>query len=320
MVFCEVAVSRLGAMARNSPSAAMPIHEPAMVRQVLQLTRPGRGEKVLDLTVGTGGHALALAEGLGAEGFLLGLDRDGAALKLARTRLSLCSPCQFALLQCRFSRAREAAQRQGICAFDVVLADLGVGTHQMDDPARGFSFDSEHRLDMRYETTQRLTAWHVINELPRNELADIFYRLGQERYSRQIAEAICRHRQQHSIETPAELARLIKAVVARYSKGRTWRIHPATRVMMSLRSFVNEEPEELQAMLELLPELLAPGGRAALLTYHSLEARRVKHAWREQEKKGLLKILTRRPLRPHEAEIKRNPRARSCQLRAALGL
>jgi len=310
----------MGTMKEQAHNRVTPVHEPAMVRQVLDVARPGRGERVLDMTVGTGGHSLALAREVGPDGFVLGLDRDASALSVARERLARCAPCAFMVLQHPFSRALEAARLAGVDAFHVVIADLGMGTHQVDDPSRGFAFDSSSRLDMRYDTSSGLTAWDVVNRMSEKELADIFFKLGQERYSRQIAAAICRRRRERPIDTPAQLAELIKGVAARRSAGRKWRIHPATRVMMSLRIFVNDELGELEKMLACLPQLLVPGGRAVILTYHSLEARRVKFAWRRQEKEGVLRVITPKPLRPEDEEISRNPRVRSCQLRAAVKL
>lgn len=296
-------------------SSSLPLHRPVMVEEMLELLDPGPGCKVLDLTVGTGGHAVALARRLGREGLLLGLDADATALAVARRRLSQEALCQVRLVQGRFSAALELAAGE---RFDVLVADLGVGTHQLDDRRRGFSLDSEDRLDMRFDRERPgPSAWDVVNRFPEQELADLFYQLGQERLSRQIAAAICRARQRAPIETPAQLGQLVKGVAARRSHGRTWRIHPATRVAMALRIYVNDELGELDALLDALPSLLAPGGRAAVLTYHSLEARRVKLAWRGQAAEGLLELLTRRVVKPSEDEVKANPRARSAQLRAA---
>jgi len=298
-------------------SHGTPIHEPAMVPQVLQLLAPRPGERALDLTVGTGGHSLALAHAIGPDGLLVGLDADPDALRTAEARLGAEAPCPFRLLHARFACAPQVATQAGYEAFDVVLADLGVGTHQLMDPERGFSFDADERLDMRFDRTGGPSAYDVVNAAPEAELADIFYRLGQERYSRQIAARICRRRAEGPIETAAELAEIVKGVYARRStRGRTWRIHPATRVMMALRIHVNREMEELDALLAALPRLMSRGARAAVLTYHSLEARRVKAAWRSQQKAGLISVITPSPLKPTEEQINENPRVRSCQLRA----
>lgn len=291
-----------------------------MVRQVLQVLAPRPGQSVIDLTIGTAGHALALARAIGPDGFLVGLDRDRAAIDLAQRRLQEGASCTFRLLHLPFSQAGQAAEELGREGFDVALADLGLGTHQLGDPSRGFSFDSEERLDMRFDTSQELTAWDVVNRTPEKDLADIFYELGQERLSRPIAARICREREKRPIESPAEMSRLVKKVAARRSSGRTWRIHPATRIFMSIRIFVNRELEELDALLVLLPQLLVPGGRSAILTYHSLEARRVKQAWRAQQKEGVLRVVEGTPLKPTPEETRQNRRARSAQLRAAIRL
>lgn len=295
-----------------------PLHRPAMVAQVIEVLHPSPGETVLDVTVGTAGHALALASRLGPDGLLVGIDADPDAIEVARARLEQAAPCRIDLHAAPFSRAAEVARRAGVDAFDCVLADLGVGSHQLDRPERGLAFDSQARLDMRYDPTTRPSAWEVVNMAEEQELADIFYRLGEERFSRQIAAAVCRRRQEAPLDSPAELADLIKHVVARRTpRRRTWRLHPATRVMMALRIYVNRELEELDALLAALPGLLRTGGRVAVLTYHSLEARPVKWTWRAQQKQGLLEVTTRSPLRPSEEEVRQNPRVRSAQLRAA---
>ncbi len=298
-------------------ASEFPLHQPAMVRQVLELLSPAPGDTALDVTTGTGGHSLALARAIGPDGLLVGIDADASALEIARTRLAAESPGQFRLFAGRFSSALHFAQQAGVEAFDIVLADLGVGTHQLLQPDRAFSFESDAKLDMRYDTRGGTTAWEVVNGASERELADIFHHYGQERFSRQIASRICYQRQSRPINTPAELADLIKGVAARRGSRRTWRIHPATRAMMALRIHVNGELEELDALLELLPALLKRSGRAAVLTYHSLEARRVKHAWRRQEKEGLLEVLTAPVAKPSPEEVKENPRVRSAQLRVA---
>ncbi len=286
-----------------------------MVQEVLALLSPARGAAVLDLTVGTAGHSLAMAAAIGPEGLLVASDADASALLVAEQRLQQGPACRLRLFHARFSTIGHVLAREGFGPFDAVLADLGVGTHQLLEPSRGFSFDSQARLDMRYDTGEGQSAWDVVNGLGEQELADLFRRLGQERLSRQIAARICAER---PIETPAQLAGLAKRVAARRARRRdTWRIHPATRVMMALRIHVNREMEELDALLDGLPGLLRPGGRAAVITYHSLEARRVKQAWRDQEARGLMKVLTRPPLRPAVVEVRANPRVRSAQLRGA---
>ncbi|MFW5914942.1 MAG: 16S rRNA (cytosine(1402)-N(4))-methyltransferase RsmH [Planctomycetota bacterium] len=296
---------------------SLPRHRPVMVEEVLQVLEPSAGERALDLTLGRGGHAEPIARALGKDGLLAGVDADREVLQATKEALREKASCRCRFFHGRFSSAPDLTDRLGLSGFDVVLADLGVGSHQLDDPERGFAFDSDHPLDMRYDTDRGPTARQVVNSTPEEELADIFYELGEERYSRQIAAEICRVREEEEIQTPSELAGIVKRVYARRSSGRTWRIHPATRVMMALRIHVNRELDELTTLLEELPDLLNAGGRVAILTYHSLEARRVKHVWREQEAKELLEVITETPLMPSEEEIGENPRARSAQLRAA---
>ncbi len=294
-----------------------PLHCPVMGREVLELLDPRPGDALLDLTVGTGGHTLILGSKLGAGGLAAGMDADEGALKTARMRLEPELDCRVRLFHGRFSEADEVLKEVGTEGFDVIIADLGVGTHQLDDPARGFSFDSPGPLDMRFDPTSGRGAEEVINREPEDSLADIFYHLGQERFSRQIAAKICRRRRHEPIGTARDLADIAKSVYAARSGGRRWRLHPATRIFMALRIYVNGELGELDRLLEKLPAIARPGARAAVITYHSLEARRVKAAWRRQAGQGLMEILTPRPQQPSEEEVSRNPRARSAQLRAA---
>jgi len=288
-----------------------------MVPQILDVLCPAPGETALDLTTGTGGHSLALAAAIGADGWLIGIDADPGALSTAEARLTESALCRFTLLHGRFSSAADLLAQAGAKGVDLAIADLGVGTHQLMHPERGFGFESQARLDMRFDPSSGPSAWDVVNGAEERQLADIFYQYGQERYSRQIAARICRQRQGRPIDTPAQLADLVKGVVARRSRrGHTWRIHPATRVMMALRIYVNHEMEELDALLEQLPELMNPSGRACVLTYHSLEARRVKHTWRRQAREELIEIITPSPLKPEADEVRANPRVRSVQLRA----
>ncbi len=304
-------------MVLKAPDSQPPEHEPVMVDEILEVLQPESGQRALDLTIGMGGHARPIGEKLGEDGLLVGVDADRTALEAIKPELNQQLPCDVRLFHGRFSETQQLTGKLDVGDFHLILADLGVGTHQLDDPERGFSFDSEKRLDMRYDTSRGPTARDVVNKTDEEQLADLFYELGEERYSRQIAARICRQREKEPIETPHELAELVKRVYARRGSNRTWRIHPATRVMMALRIYVNRELEQLEHLLGVLPDLLVPGGRVAILTYHSLEARRVKHTWRDQEQNGLIKPLSDSPLMPTDQEIDDNPRARSAQLRVA---
>ncbi len=296
---------------------SIPVHQPVMQREVLEMLDPRPGDALLDLTLGTGGHALTLGAHLGPDGLVVGMDADEKALKTARPRLEQQLEGRVRLFHGRFSEADQVLKEVGIDGFDIVLADLGVGTHQLDDHSRGFSFDSEARLDMRFDVSGGLSAFDVVNRETEENLADIFYRLGQERYSRQIAAEICRSRRNSPIETPQRLAAIATRIYATRSRGRRWRLHPATRIFMALRIHVNDELGELEKLLNMLPALTAAGARSGIITYHSLEARLVKTLWRRQAAQGVLEIIPPAPAGPGESEIEQNPRARSAQLRAA---
>lgn len=290
------------------------IHQPVMVDEVLRLLKPDAGDRAIDLTIGTGGHALAIGRQLSREGMIVGLDVDPTAIHLAKDRLQDTLPCDTRFYNRRFSEAPYILDEMAIDGFDLALADLGAGSHQLDDLDRGFSFDSKSSLDMRYDTSGGPTAHDVVNRMPERELAELFRNLGEERYSRIIAQEICKRRKTQPIASTAELAEIAKSIYAKRGPDKTWRIHPATRVAMALRIYVNEELNELDRLLAAIPDLLAPGGRVAILTWHSLEARRVKNAWSSQD---LIEPITDKPVKPSDEEVEANPRARSAQLRAA---
>ncbi len=291
------------------------IHLPVLKEEVLDLLTPSPGESLLDLTFGTGGHSLLIGRHLGTDGLIAGMDADQEALKVGKKRLSEKLDCEFRVFQGRFSQAKEVLAQVGIKGFDLILADLGIGTHQLDNPARGFSFEADGVLDMRFDTEAGRSAAEIVNQTPEKELADIFYKLGQERFSRQIASAICRRRLEEPIKSPAELAQIAKEVYIPRTRGKRWRIHPATRIFMALRIYVNDELNELDKLLGILPELATENARAAIITYHSLEAKKVKNSWREKERNGVLELINKKPVMPSEQEISSNPRARSAQLR-----
>ncbi|MER3415926.1 MAG: 16S rRNA (cytosine(1402)-N(4))-methyltransferase RsmH [Gemmataceae bacterium] len=281
-------------------------HVPVMVAEVLHWLDPRPGETALDMTCGAGGHAQAIAVRLGADGCLVLLDRDPSMLAIARRRHY---PCRVHFVQGNYDRAGEVLSQLGIRTVQRVLADLGFASDQMDDPARGFSFQHEGPLDMRYDPSQPLTAADLVNQLPERELADVFWRYGQERHSRAIARQIVRVRQRSPLCTTTQLAELVRSVVPR--RGR---IDPATRVFQALRIAVNDELGALERMLRDLPALVEPGGRAVVISFHSLEDRLVKRAFRDR---AHWQVLTRKPVTPSDTEKSLNPRSRSARLRAA---
>ena len=272
-----------------------------MVAEVLGFLRgPGT---VLDMTVGAGGHAEALLEA-GVDR-VVGNDRDPEALALATERLSRFGE-RFRAVHRRFSQVGEA---EAMGPLHGVLFDLGVSSMQLDRPARGFGYRADGPLDMRMGEGD-VTAADLVNDLPERELADLLFELGDERRSRRIARAIVRARDRARIGTTGELAGIVVSAVGRRPGGP----HPARRTFQALRIAVNRELEELAASLPRAVGLLEPGGRVVVISYHSLEDGIVKRAFREDER---LRILTKKPLRPTEQEVARNPRARSARLRVA---
>jgi 16S rRNA (cytosine1402-N4)-methyltransferase len=277
-----------------------------------------RGGTYIDATVGLGGHSFEIAKRLGAPGHLIGLDKDPAALKIAAEKLGSAgvSPAavdwpKITLLQCSFA---EVGKRLGKNSADGILADIGVSSLQLQDAARGFSFQADGPLDMRMDPQNEQTAEQVVNHLDERELADVIYEFGEERRSRRIARAICRSR---PIRSTAHLADVISAA-ARPMNQAERRIHPATKTFQALRIFVNRELDDLKALLEAAPRILKPGGRVVVISFHSLEDRIVKDAFREGNIKDKhFRILTKKPVVASEEESDRNPRARSAKLRAA---
>jgi 16S rRNA (cytosine1402-N4)-methyltransferase len=289
-------------------STAQPRHVPVLVEQVLEYLQPQPGQTIIDCTVGSGGHAQRNVERLGPHGRLLGLDQDRAMLQLARSRLP---DGTVQLEQCNFDQLRPLLNRLGIDAVDGVLADLGFSSDQVDDPARGLSFSQPGPLDMRLDRSAGSPASALLERLNERDLADLFWTFGEERFSRRIARRIVETRQRTPLTTTDQLAELVRRCVPR-SRGHG--IDPATRVFQALRIAVNDELGALERLLAALPHCLRAGGRAVVISFHSLEDRLVKRAFRQRD---LWQELTRKPVQAEETEVKDNPRARSAKLRAA---
>ena len=295
-------------------------HVPVLLKEAIDFLAVRRGGTYIDATVGLGGHSLEIAKRLGAPGHLIGLDKDPAALDIARAKLGRVgagdSPAnqrqadwpRITLLHRSFG---EIAKGQQAATVDGILADLGMSSMQLNDAARGFSFQAEGPLDMRMNPQAELTAEQVVNQVDEVTLANLIYEFGEERRSRRIARAIVRSR---PIRTTADLAAVISAA-ARPMKFE--RIHPATRTFQALRIFVNHELDDVRELLKAAPQLLKPGGRLVIISFHSLEDRIVKDAMREGAKQDQYKLLTRKPVTAGNEEIDRNPRSRSAKLRAA---
>jgi 16S rRNA (cytosine1402-N4)-methyltransferase len=287
------------------------IHVSVLLKEAIDFLAVRRGGTYIDATVGLGGHSYEIARRLGAPGHLIGLDKDPAALEIARNKLAPRGGDwpTITLLHRSFA---EIATGEPAATVDGILADVGVSSWQLDDATRGFSFQAEGPLDMRMDPRSERTAEQVVNHLDERQLADVIYEFGEERRSRRIARAICRSR---PIRTTAQLADVISAA-ARPMKQE--RIHPATRTFQALRIFVNRELDDLRALLVAAPEILKPGGRIVVISFHSLEDRIVKDAFREGANQLMCyRILTKKPVTASQDESDRNPRARSAKLRAA---
>ncbi len=305
---------------------------PVLLKEAIDFLAVRRGGTYIDATVGLGGHSYEIAKRLGAPGHLIGLDKDPAALEIAGARLRASGfrpqtsdlseagneqtdwP-EITLLNRSFASLAEV---RGLRA-DGLLADIGVSSLQLDDAGRGFSFQADGPLDMRMDPRGERSAEQVVNHLDERQLADVIYEFGEERRSRRIARAICRSR---PIRSTAHLADVISAAARPMnpvqSKYEQRRIHPATKTFQALRIFVNRELDDLKALLEAAPRILKPGGRVVVISFHSLEDRIVKDAFREAAIKDKhFRVLTKKPVTATELESDRNPRARSAKLRAA---
>jgi 16S rRNA (cytosine1402-N4)-methyltransferase len=286
-------------------------HEPVMVTEVLDMLLPSRGGLFVDCTVGLGGHGRALLDG-GAT-HLFALDRDAAALELARAVLASFAD-RVTLVHADYRDLPGVLDSRGITLIDGALADLGVSSMQLDAEGRGFSFRRDEPLDMRMDQTQGPTAADLLRDVDEQELADLIFQFGEERYSRRVARAIVTARRDAPLTTTGQLAAVVRRAIPRRGYQR---IDPATRTFQALRIWVNRELDGLDVFLAQAAERLRQGARLAVITFHSLEDRIVKHAFRALERSATaVRILTKRPLVPSDEEVARNPRARSAKLRA----
>ncbi len=290
------------------------LHDPVMPREVITWLNLSPGACVLDATVGLGGHAALIASVIGPHGRLIGVDRDRTSLELAARRLSAAG-APYELIHDDFCHLDRVFATAGVDKVDAMLFDLGISSYQLDDPSRGFSFREEGPLDMRMDREARLSAFDLINSLSQEEIAGLLWRYGEERFARRIARRLIEERGRRPIATTAQLREVIlRALPARF---RRQRIHPATRSFQALRIAVNHELDSLERALRSAVPYLAVGGRICVIAFHSLEDRIVKQSFRTAEGGGTLHILTKKPLRPADAETTANPRSRSARLRAA---
>ena len=284
------------------------LHTPVLVDEILHWLQIRADGIYIDATTGTGGHAFEIAKQL-RTGRLVGIDRDAQALEIARERLKEFGE-RVTLVQGNFSSIVEIATRLKIASVDGIVADLGVSSLQLDTMERGFSFRGAGPLDMRMDSGAGETAAEIVNHWPERDLANLLYQFGEERDSRRIARNIVRQRPIRDTE------HLATVVAGAQNRGRQ-RLHPATKTFLALRLAVNRELEELEQFLDQAPATLSSGGRLAILSYHSLEDRRVKHTFRRLAREGILTVLTKKVIEPTEREVAANPRARSARMRVA---
>jgi 16S rRNA (cytosine1402-N4)-methyltransferase len=305
-------------------------HLPVLYQEIILALRPRKGGFYVDGTLGAGGHAAGILQASSPDGHLLGLDVDPDAIVMASRRLAGFGT-RLVIHRASYRSLSEQLKALNWPPVDGIVLDLGASSMQFDTPARGFSFQQEAPLDMRFDPQQPISAADLVNELAEAELAEIIYRYGEERKSRQVARAIVKAR---PLQTTRQLAQVVARAVSvgRKSSHGEGHIHPATRTFQALRIAVNDELEALEAVLPQAVAALAPGGRLAVIAFHSLEDRIVKNYFRQESRDCLcpphqpvctcghhavIRQVTRQPVRPERAEIEHNPRARSARMRVA---
>jgi 16S rRNA (cytosine1402-N4)-methyltransferase len=284
------------------------IHIPVLCAEAIAGMDPQPGDTIVDGTLGGGGHTRELLNLIGPSGRLFGFDRDPFAVEETRQRI----PDDNAkFIVANYSDMPEYLAQYGVELVDSILLDLGLSSDQLADRERGFSFQSDGALDLRFNPMAGESAAKLVNRLSEKHLADLIYKYGEERFSRRIARKIVKLRHANRIETSSQLAAIVRSCVP---KSRTQSIDPATRTFQALRIAVNDELKWLKIAMNRLPDLLQPGGRISVISFHSLEDRIVKQAMNENSE---LEVLTRKPVQASEAELAANPRSRSAKLRVA---
>ena len=288
----------------------MSLHTSVLVKESLSFLKLTPGMTVVDGTLGGGGHTRLLAESVGPRGKVIAIDRDPSAIERGAKELANL-PIRFA--QANFCNLPEVLDAVEVESIDGMLLDVGISSDQLADRERGFSFDSDGPLDLRFDPTEGEPAWRLINRLRPETLADLIYEFGEERHSRRIARRIAQARERQPIESAKEFAKLVVSAIPRQATNKK-RIHPATRTFQALRIAVNEELKSLQIALERIPSRLKPGGRLVVISFHSLEDRLVKTAFRSPQ---TWNCLTKSPVEAAPDEVAMNRRSRSARLRAA---
>jgi 16S rRNA (cytosine1402-N4)-methyltransferase len=294
-------------------NSASSVHLPVLLRETIQQLQLSEGLTVLDGTVGAGGHSVKIMESIGPAGKLIGLDRDQMMLNFAKQKLEGGS---YQLFQKSYAEMNDVISECHIPGVDRILLDLGLSSDQLADDQRGFSFDSTGPLDLRFDITQGKPAWKILEKSSEEKLEAIFHEYGEERYSKQIAQKIVLTRNQKQIQSAKDLSQLIQECTPRSSNQKSAKKHPATRVFQALRIAANQELEQLDTFLNKVAyDSLNSDGLLAIISFHSLEDRMVKNAFRD---KSRWKNLTSKPIIASPAESRINPRARSAKLRIAI--
>ncbi|MBU1999171.1 MAG: 16S rRNA (cytosine(1402)-N(4))-methyltransferase RsmH [Candidatus Omnitrophota bacterium] len=290
------------------------LHIPVMCKEIKEYLNLRAGNIAVDATLGTGGHSLGMLEAIAPGGRLIGIDRDQESLEIAKERL-LTVNNNYDIIYGNFSEIDTLLVNLGVEQVDGILFDLGVSSYQLSDPTRGFSFRNDGPLDMRLDRNSYISAYDLINNLNEEEISNLLWAFGQERWHNRIARLLVSERKKHAISTTAELSDIVlRAVPYKY---RYYRIHPATRTFQAVRIAVNRELEVLDTALSKAVGLLRKGGRICVISFHSLEDRIVKHNFRRLTSNGLIDIITDKPLQPNETEVQDNPASRSAKLRVA---
>ncbi len=290
-------------------------HIPVLADILAEQIRLPKDGIMVDATIGHGGHSLLFGRQLGPEGAIIGMDFDEKSIQRAHSKLSAL-PCKRILINENFSRISEELRKRNIEKVDFILADLGICSRQLTDRQTGLGFQQDMPLDMRIDKRIQTTAADIVNKADQNSLADLIYKYGEDRASRRIARFIVEHRKKQEIGTTGQLAAIVSKALWRPGKRRS-RIHPATRTFQALRIAVNNELENLEKLLVQAPNLLKTGGQIAIISFHSLEDRMVKNDFKEKNKEGIYRIMTKKPITPTKDEISKNKRARSAKLRIA---
>ena len=289
-------------------------HLPVMIEEILSFLNLCPGGKIVDATIGTGGHSLAILKQLMHKGKLIGIDRDQESLKIAKERLSGVSDiCEF--VYGNFVDIDQLLKKINVKKIDGIVFDLGISSFQLADPQRGFSFQNQGPLDMRLDKNSPISAYELVNKLNEEELSSLLWNFGEERWHRRIARFLVRERGKHPISTTLELSSIV--LKAMPYKHKYSRIHPATRTFQAIRIAVNRELEILEIAICKAIKLLNKKARICVISFHSLEDRIVKFTFRKAAAEGEVKIITPKPLIPSESEIEENPSSRSAKLRVA---